>query len=442
MKHVYMTEVGSLGLLWGGLCGLCMACSHPADATSSQTGAASGGSAAISPSPSGGSTALSSGTNPSSTLDGLGAYPTEDSTPTVGGTMTFTSVGSAGFWPRRLNRDAGDPACDIKDGLDTWGGHCCLSHHDSQSTTLSPFDEEMTLLLKVANFKQIAVYQPSSSATWSLVSSFDDRTHLANNLWFTQSGAGSTAFAGDLRDRDCVWYVAQTPAFECGDGKSYFCPNDPGILHRGWSGSKLIVLLANLEVKDANVKACNSDAAGAPAPWIAFVASELTRDGGRKWNGACNCYSKTGTVGDGCGEINLFEVVMDNNDWSNREFISTGVRSYQAGHVGGNVCGSGCARSDFPADQEVVDACAKSGYAKGPVLPMGGQAQGCPVWQRPNGDRYYLALLDETRRTIQVAIVHPQSVPSAIGALLPALPAQLPRAVIDALADLRLPSGG
>ena len=59
---------------------------------------------------------------------------------------------------------------------------------------------------------------------------------------------------------------------------------------------------------------------------------------------------------DGCGEINVFEVVMDNNAYSNREFASTGVRSYQAGHVGGSVCGEDCSRDAFPpTDVEVVD---------------------------------------------------------------------------------------
>jgi hypothetical protein len=356
--------------------------------------------------------------------------------------MTFTQVGAPGYWARRLNRNAGDPACNVKDGQDTWGGHCCQTRHETQSTTLAPFDEEMTLLLKMVKIKQLAVYQPSSTSLWALVSSFDDRTIQSRNLWFSESGAGSTTFPSDIRDRDCVWYVNQAPPFACGDGRDYFCPNDPGILHRGWSGSKLLVMLANLEVDDASVKACSGDGTGHPGPWIAFVASELTRDGGRKWNGACNCYSRTGTVGDGCGEINLFEVVMDNNDWSNREFISTGVRSYQAGHVGGNVCGSGCARPEFPADQDVVDACAKTGYTQGPVLPMGGKTQGCPVWQRPKGDRYLVILLDETRRTVQVAMLHPQAIPTPLASLLPALPSQLSRRIIDQIADMRLPDGG
>ncbi len=190
---------------------------------------------------------------------------------------------------------------------------------------------------------------------------------------------------------------------------------------------------------DAGVAACDGNGAGHPGPWLALVASELIRDGGRKYNGACNCYSKTGSVGDGCGEINVFEVVMDNNDYSNREFASTGVRSFQAGHVGGAVCGSGCDRKAFAADVEVVDACAKKAYSSGPELVVDGDTDGCPVWRRPDGDRYFFILLDERARAIQVGVIHPGAIPAPAGALLPELPAILPRSAVDALLALRLP---
>jgi hypothetical protein len=300
----------------------------------------------------------------------------------------------------------------------------------------------MTLLLKAVRVRQLAVYQPATSGDWRRVSSFDDRSGTTHNLWATQSGNGSGEFPGDFTGNDCVWYIAQAGSFDCGDGRDYYCPDDPGIKHLGWSGSKLIVLLTSMVFDDAGMKACSSTGAGAPGPWIAFVASELTRDGGRKWNGLCNCYSKTGTVGDGCGEINLFEVVMDGNTYSNREFISTGVRSFQSGHVGGNVCGTGCSRSAFPAQQDVVNACTKAGYSKGPTLTMNGTVEGCPVWVRPEGDRYLIALLDAQRRVIQVAMLHPKTLPDALAPLLPNLPAQLSDATVGALAELRLPAGG
>jgi hypothetical protein len=369
----------------------------------------------------------------------LGAFPFQPSTVTRGGTMTFTNVGATGWWPRRLDRAAGDPACDYKDGTDTWGGHCCQTKHATASTTLSPFDEEMTFILKAIDVKQLAVYQPesaSSGAAWRRVSAWDSRTKHSENLWFTTGGAGSTTFPGDLTHDDCVGYLMQEPTYACGD---YYCPNDPGIMHRGWSGSKLVVFLGSMVFDDAGVAACSGSGAGQPGPWVAFVASELVRDGGRKWNGLCNCYSKTGTVGDGCGEINVFEVVMDNNQYSNREFASTGLRSYQAGSAGGNVCQSSCRRDAFADDVEVVDACAGKAYAKGPQIAVGGSADGCPVWRRPDGDRYFLIALDEAQRIIQVAVIHPGNVPAAAATLLPTLPASVGRAGIQAILDLRLP---
>lgn len=354
--------------------------------------------------------------------------------------MTFTNVGAPGFWPRRINRPAGDPACDYKDGKDTWGGQCCMKKQASTSDKLAPFDEEMTLVLKAIDLKQLAVYQPAAQGTdWALVSAWDRRVRAGQNLGFTRGPDQDTSSTGELAKNDCVSYAAQTSMFECGDGKDYFCPADPGVNRLGWRGSKLFVMLASATFDDAGVASCNGGGAAHPGPWVALVASELVRDGARKWNGACNCYSKTGTVGDGCGEINLFEVVMDGNAFSNREFASTGVRSYQAGHVGGNVCGTGCARGQFPDDSEVVDACAKTAYTKGPVIPVGGKADGCPVWKRPQGDRYFVVLLDEATRSMNVAIVHPENVPAAAAPVIPALPATLTRTMVDALAAMRLP---
>ena len=73
---------------------------------------------------------------------------------------------------------------------------------------------------------------------------------------------------------------------------------------------------------------------------------------------------------------------------------------------------------------------------------MGGSTTGCPVWVRPNGDRYLVVLLDEERRSIQVAMVHPAAVPAALADVLPALPATVTRGAVDGIVDLRLPSGG
>lgn len=412
----------------------CACGSAGGDGTGGQGGTGgSGGSGASS------SSTMSAGPG-SGSGGGLGAHPTEPSTPTRGGTMTFTNVGAPGWWPRRIDREAGDPACTYKDGTDTWGGHCCMKEQHTTSTTLAPFDEEMTLIMKAIRLKQLAVYQPAEGASsWSMVSSWDAQSGHGSNLVVTEGQMTSSDFTGDLTKKDCVNYFMQEAQFPCGDGKDYYCPSDPGINHLGWSGSKLIVFLASMMFDDADVKKCDGDGQGHAGPWVAFVASELIRDGGRKWNGLCNCYSKTGSVGDGCGEINVFEVVLDNNQYSNREFMSTGVRSYQAGHVGGNVCGEGCDRDAFADDVEVVDACAKKAYTSGPEIEAGGGADGCPVWRRPIGDRYFMILLDEKQREIQVAVIHPDKIPAQAAEMLPMLPGALSRDTIDALLSMRLP---
>jgi Putative TOS1-like glycosyl hydrolase (DUF2401)/Glycine-rich protein domain (DUF2403) len=361
--------------------------------------------------------------------------------------MTFTNVGTPGWWPRRLDREPGDAACNYKDGTDTWGGRCCLERHATESEHLAPFDEELTLILKGINVKQLAIYQPAidqqespvQAAQWQRISTWDSRTESAENLWFTQAGAGSENFPGDLTHDDCVGYLTQAPLLSCGDLDGYACPNDDGVMHRGFSGSKLFVFLASMSFDDEGVAACDGEGAGHPGPWVALVASELVRDGGRKWNGACNCYSRTGSVGDGCGEMNVFEVVLDGNEFSNREFMSTGMRSYQAGHVGGAVCPASCDPATFPDDAEVVDACAKTAYAHGPELRFEGEADGCPVWRRPDGDRYFLLLLDEVERSVQVGILHPDNISDAASGLLPEMPFALARSSIDALLQMRLP---
>ncbi|HSC86301.1 MAG TPA: DUF2403 domain-containing lipoprotein [Polyangiaceae bacterium] len=375
--------------------------------------------------------------------EGLGEYPFTPSTVTRGGTMSFLDVGAAGWWPRRLDREAGDPACNYRDSAGQWS-YCCQEEHHTESTRLAPFDEEMTLILKAVSLSQLAVYQPSSSnegSNWQLVSSWDRRHSEANNFAFTNGQTTSSSFDGDLTKKDCNVYVAQSGSFDCGDGQDYYCPDDPGMLQLGYSGSKLIVFLGNMDFDDAAVEKCDGGAGGHPGPWVAFVASELVRDGARKWSD-CNCYTRTPYVGDGCGEMNVFEVVMDNNEYSNRDFASTGVRSYQEGHVGGAVCGTGCSWDAFPEDVEVVDACGQQAYETGPELEMGGTTDGCPVWRRPRGDRYFFVLLDRDQRQIQVGVIHPQSIPDGATGLLPGLPARLDRSTIDGLLALRLPEGG
>jgi hypothetical protein len=61
------------------------------------------------------------------------------------------------------------------------------------------------------------------------------------------------------------------------------------------------------------------------------------------------------------------------------------------------------------------------------------------VWRRPVDDRYYLVLLDEQSRAVQVAMVHPGAIPASLKAIVPALPNTITRAAVDSLMGLRLP---
>ncbi|HBK45323.1 MAG TPA: hypothetical protein DDZ67_02570, partial [Xanthomonadaceae bacterium] len=62
-----------------------------------------------------------------------------------------------------------------------------------------------------------------------------------------------------------------------------------------------------------------------------------------------------------------------------------------------------------------------------------------PVWRRARDDRYYLLLLDEQSRTVQVAVVHPGNIPAALKDVVPALPNSIERSAVDGLLNLRLP---
>jgi hypothetical protein len=62
------------------------------------------------------------------------------------------------------------------------------------------------------------------------------------------------------------------------------------------------------------------------------------------------------------------------------------------------------------------------------------------VWRRPLDDRFFVILLDESARTVQVAVIPPGAIPPPLTPLFPALPDVVPRNIIDALLALRLPS--
>jgi hypothetical protein len=241
----------------------------------------------------------------------------------------------------------------------------------------------------------------------------------------------------------------QARPFPCGDGSDPYCPGSK-LDHDGWAGSKLFILLAAMPYAEDMLKTTGSCLQAGQveraedSPWIGLAASELDRDG---WSGysPCHCFANTNAgVGDGCGQINVFEVIAEASgpQWGNRDVVSTGVRSYQVGSLGGVTCGlgGGCTMDHFAAGADLLDANHLVAMAQGAVIDADHRASSeGPVWRRATDDRWYLVLLDADARTVQVAVLHPGKLPAAAGALLPALPGEVPGAAITALLDLRLP---
>ena len=128
--------------------------------------------------------------------------------------------------------------------------------------------------------------------------------------------------------------------------------------------------------------------------------------------------------------------------WGNRDVISTGIRSYQVGSLGGCTCGiQGCGVEHFPADADLLDANHLTALEHGAVIDADDRASAIgPMWRRSLDDRYYLFLLDEATRTVQVAVLHPGAVPPALTSLLPTIPNEISRALVDAFVGLRLPA--
>lgn len=127
--------------------------------------------------------------------------------------------------------------------------------------------------------------------------------------------------------------------------------------------------------------------------------------------------------------------------YGNRDIISTGIRSYQVGSLGGSTCGvKGCTMDHFAADADLLDANSLTVMKQGAVVDANTRGSAGPVWRRPVDDRYYLVLLDEQSRAVQVAMVHPGAIPASLKAIVPALPNTITRAAVDSLMGLRLPN--
>ena len=438
---------------------LVAACGGSAGTSPPSGGDPSGPSAPSSPSDASSPTGPSGGSG--GVWDDLGtAAPSHDppvtsnrGTVTRGGTLTFTPIGAPGWWGRVIEADPGDARCDVQSETISlpWGGEkCCRTKHEVTSDLLTPFDEQQTLVFDgPLRVRQLAVYQPLRDAAgdWAIRSFWDRRSaDRTFNLHF--SGPGDLrAFSGDLGN-SCSFFAMQEKPFPCGPRSDPYCPGSD-LDFEGWAGSKLFVILASMPyADDPDMKPLSCISAGQneraeDSPWIGLSASELDRDGWSGYN-PCHCFANTnGAVGDGCGQINVFEVIAESSgaQWGNRDVISTGVRSYQVGSLGGVTCGiQGCGISQFPADADLLDANHLTAMSHGAVIDADHrQSSEGPVWRRATDDRYYIVLLDQNARTVKVAVLHPQNLPAGARTLLPALPNQVPQTAIDDLLGLSLP---
>ena len=429
----------------------------PDEPDATAPGGGSGGDAAAGESSGGGSTGGGGESGGSSTGDGgagggttpgpdsgLGAPPLPaggEDPASHGGTITFEDIGAAGWFPSR--RDPAVGPCDAYSD-----SSCCLAHDTITSDALTPWDEDLILTLRgPMQVAQMAVYQPDgqSSATWDLVSSWNEgeggAAATAAGIAFDGNGTESAGFPGSV-GTECLVNVSTSKVFPCGAGSSPYCPPPPSghQAYNGWSGSKLFVILASMPHAPSVPNPCSTTDTGNwyDAPWIGLSVGELVRAGSYV---SCQCYAKDMTKGylaDGCGQFNVFEVVNDNDSSKNLDVFSTDLIDY-SGYVGEGPCGSACDASKLGAAVDLIDKANDTEAAMGAVsTPTKGPGA---AFRRPeSGYRYFLVLLDVPSRTVQLGLVHPSAVPTAIAGLLPALPATVAATTVDAVRTLRLPA--
>ena len=356
-----------------------------------------------------------------------------------GGTLTFQSLGKAGFYPSR--RDPASGMCDVYSN-----GTCCMTKHPLADDKLTPWNEELIVTLRgPIQLKQFVVYTADPTGMqWDVASAWDSKDAAsAFGITFDGNATKGAKFAGTVGS-ECVADAMTDKAFPCGPGSVPYCPaGGAGPKNYGWNGSKLFVMTARMPMMGgAKLDAATACGTGTGngwynAPWIGISLGELIREG--KF-GDCNCYGKTPPewyAGDGCGQINAFEVVNDNNDYQNFDVFSSNIFAYY-GNVGEGPCGKNCNLTGVgPAD--LIDKGTSKPAAKGGVTTFGGTAAHVAFRRPTDGYRYVLALFDVNTRTMQLAIIHPSKVPAAAAGLLPSLPRSLGRATIDALLALRLP---
>jgi hypothetical protein len=378
---------------------------------------------------------------PSAGANGLGVGlsapdASGDDPPSHGATITFESIGASGWYPSR--RDPAVGPCDAYQSSD-----CCLAKKTIDSAALTPWDEDLILTLRGPMVvKEFAVYQPSGDGKpWELVSAWDERQASAPaGLSFDGNDTEKNGFDGNV-GTECLVNVATERVFDCGPLSSPYCPPQSASApaHFGWSGSKLFVLLASMPHAGSVPGPCSKDDTGGwyDAPWIGLSVGELVRAGSFV---SCHCYARDpnqSSLADGCGQFNAFEVVNDNNQFKNLDVFSTDMIDY-AGYVGEGPCGSGCPVSNLDAAVDLIDKKTDLEAATG-ALSNPDQGPGAAFRRPETGYRFFLLLLDVASRTVQLAMVHPDNVPSAVAELLPAPPAELAPATVDAVRALRLP---
>jgi hypothetical protein len=313
---------------------------------------------------------------------------------------------------------------------------------------LTPWDEDLVMTLRgPIVVKQMAVYQPGSAtaSAWQLVSSWDARTQaMPRGIAFKGNQTETRGFAGVVGN-ECLVDVTTDREFTCGPGSVPYCPTVPAGMHQylGWTGAKLLVLLASMPHADSpDLPAASNCGMGTAnnwydAPWIGLSHGELIRAG--KF-GSCQCYAKDPAkwfLADGCGQFNVFEVVNDNNQFRNLDVFSTNLFGYQ-GYIGQGPCGSACNVSVLGPEVDLLDkATSTEAKAGASVTPTGGPGA---AFRRPSaGYRFFLILLDVDQRAIQLAVVHPDRIPATLAPLLPGLPGQLAQTAVADLLRLRLP---
>ncbi len=353
--------------------------------------------------------------------------------PSHGGTITFEAIGATGWYPSV--RDPASGPCDAHDA-----DGCCLARQEVTSDRLTPWNEDLVMTLRgPIHVRQFAVYQPSDGPEWSLVSSWDERSAgSSRGVSFRGGGTEVSGFDGRIGS-ECLVDVSTALPFPGGAGSVPYCESEDRF--RGWSGSKLFVLLASMpHASDpAASEACSEGTDGNwyDAPWIGLSLGELVRAGAFS---GCHCYARDPAqwwLGDGCGQFNAFEVVNDNNDFRNLDVFSTNFFGY-GGYVGEGPCGADCDVSALGPEVDLIDKStsleARAGAVAGP-----GRGPGAAFRRPSRGERYFLILLDEASRTVQLAVIHPAAIPAELSAMLPALPAQVVGDTVQALLSVRLP---